>query len=96
MMAVAMWMAVELAVAITLMFAMAMVMVMKKGMAPTMAIFSLNAQAGGQVVELGGVPDGPAALNIVPDGHLAGPAALVAWASCLEHRDQHLQKLRGH
>ena len=54
--------------------------------------FSLNAQAGGQVVELGGVPDGPAALNIVPDGHLAGPAALVAWASCLEHRDQHLQK----
>ena len=55
--------------------------------------FSLNAQAGGQVVELGGVPDGPAALNIVPDGHLAGPAALVAWASCLEHRDQHLQKL---
>ena len=66
MMAVAMWMAMELAVAITLMFAMAMVMVMviKKGMAPTMAIFSLNAQAGGQVVELGGVPDGPAALNI--------------------------------
>ena len=40
-----MWMAVELAVAITLMFAMAMVI--KKGMAPTMAIFSLNAQAGG-------------------------------------------------
>ena len=64
MMAVAMWMAMELAVAITLMFAMAMVMVIKKGMAPTMAIFSLNAQAGGQVVELGGVPDGPAALNI--------------------------------
>ena len=62
----------------------------------TMALFSLKAQAGGQVVELGGVPDGPAALNIVPDGHLAGPAALVAWASCLEHRDQHLQKLRGH
>ena len=56
MVAVAMWMAVELAVAITLMFAMAMVI--KKEMAPTMAIFSLNAQAGGQVVELGGVPDG--------------------------------------
>ena len=50
MMAVAMWMAVELAVAITLMFAMAMVMVIKKGMAPTMAIFSLNAQCtGGRV-----------------------------------------------
>ena len=72
MVAVAMWMAVELAVAITLMFAMAMVMVMKKGMAPTMAIFSLNAQAGRQVVELGGVPDGPAALNI----ERYGPAAL--------------------
>ena len=43
-------MAVELAVAITLMFAMAMVMVIKKGMAPTMAIFSLNAQCtGGRV-----------------------------------------------
>ena len=91
MMAVAMWMAVELAVAITLMFAMAMVMVIKRGMAPTMAIFSLNAQAGGQVVELGGVPDGPAALNIVPDGQAAlnieryGLAALnifFSWEAC--------------
>ena len=34
--------------------------------------FSLNAQAGGQVVELGGVPNGPAAMNI----ERYGPAAL--------------------